>query len=293
MSCSLIATFIATLLGFWLLSCRDVFAWGAGIHIAQGDYVLNHLGLVLPVIADLLSKYSRDFLYGCISADIVIGKGSRRRVDHCHNWSVGQQLLSVAQEPCQKAFTYGYLAHLASDIIAHNFFIPNQLYRTSSTLKFGHVYWECRSDLFTERKHWRLARAVLTQNSTRNDDMMAAIVPTRLLSFRTNKQIYMNTIRLYDLQQWRQTVILVSRNSRWTLARDYVDFLKQLSLALVIDFLQHPHKARCLQYDPVGSDNIHEAKRKRRLVRRLNGKNPDDLFFVIPDELMEISLNTE
>lgn len=259
------------------------------MHIAQGEFVLNNLSLILPAIADLLRVYPLDFLYGCISADIFIGKGSRKRENHCHNWSMGHQLLFRAQEPFEKAFTYGYLSHLAADTVAHNFFIPNQLYRTSSTRKFGHVYWECRSDIFTERKYWRIAKNVIACHNPRDDDIIKRLVPHRVLSFKTKKHIYRTTIHLYNLHQWRRAVTLFSRNSRWNLTREYVEFLKNLSFALTIDFLDNPATARCLQYDPVGSYNIQEAKRMRRLMKRLNGHSPDDIGFVIPDDLLEVA----
>jgi len=279
--------------GWVVLTCRDACAWGPGIHIAQGEYVLNNLGLIMPAIADLLRVYSIDFLYGCISADIFIGKGSRKRDDHCHNWAIGQKMLAQAQEPFEKAFTYGYLSHLAADTVAHNFFIPNQLYRTSSTRKVGHVYWECRSDMFTERRHWQLAKTVITGHSPQDDRIIGHAVRNRVLSFKTKKHIYAGTIRLYDLAQWRRAVEVFSRNSRWELSREFVDFYKHLSFSVTIDFLQDPMHARCLAYDPVGSDNIREAKRRRRLVKRLNGTYPEDMGFAIPEELLSVAASID
>ena len=42
------------------------------------------------------------------------------------------------------AFALGYLAHLAADSVAHNYFVPKQLAITSSTSGVGHSYWESR-----------------------------------------------------------------------------------------------------------------------------------------------------
>jgi len=281
--------FLTSLFSCLFLLCSDVLAWGPGIHIAQGEFVLNNLALlVLPAIRELLQSYPIDFLYGCMSADIFIGKGSRKRDDHCHNWSVGQKMLTVAGKPFEKAFTYGYLSHLAADIVAHNFYIPNQLYMTSTSRKLGHLYWECRSDILTDKKYWKMAKEVVARHDPKNDDIIAQAVPNRLIPFKAKKQIYSTTIHIYDLEQWHKTVNLLSQNSRWEVTREYIAFLKKISFCLTIDFLNNPEAALCFNYDPVGTDNIREAKRRRRLVKKLNGKSPSDIGFAIPAEMMDI-----
>ncbi|MBW1679466.1 MAG: zinc dependent phospholipase C family protein [Deltaproteobacteria bacterium] len=288
-----IIVFFTSLLGALFFFCDDVLAWGTGIHIAQGEFVLNNLKLVLPAIRELLQTYPLDFLYGCISADIFIGKGSRRRDDHCHNWSIGHKMITVARAPFEKAFTYGYLSHLVADTVAHNFYIPNQLYLTSTTRKFGHLYWEYRSDIFTEKKYWKMAKNVIVSHDRRNDAFITQTVPNRLLSFKTKKRIYLSTLHIYDLDHWSQAVNLVSQNSRWEANRQYIEFLKKLSFYLTIDFLKNPETAICLNYDPVGSGSIREAKRRRRLIRKLNGKKPTEMGFEIPSEMIEIANKME
>lgn len=281
-----ITTVLTFLLASLFLLRRNVFAWGAGIHIAQGEFVLQNLTLVLPAIRDLIQAFPFDFLYGLISADIFIGKGSRRRDDHCHNWSIGQNMLSVAKAPFENAFTYGYLSHLAADTVAHNFYIPNQLYLTSTTRKFGHLYWEYRSDIFSEKKHWKIAKEVIKSHDPRNDTFITQTVPHRVLSFKTKKLIFLTTLHLYDLEHWRDAVNLVSQNSRWEVRREYIEFFKKLSFYLTLNFLENPEEALCLKYDPVGSDNICEAKRRRRLVRKLNGRSPTYGGFEIPSDML-------
>ncbi len=147
------------LIGSWIaLATTEAHAWGPGIHMVKGSYILENLHLILPSIAQLLRACPRDFLYGCISADFFIGKGHRRRDGHCHNWSVGLKMLAAANTSANEAFCYGYLAHLAADIVAHNYYIPNQLYLTASTKRLGHVYWEFRSDSHIDSSYWNLAR---------------------------------------------------------------------------------------------------------------------------------------
>ncbi|MEE9165389.1 MAG: zinc dependent phospholipase C family protein, partial [Nitrospinota bacterium] len=106
-----------------LLTPENAFAWGVGLHITQGTYILKHLSLIAPNIVVILEAFPYDYLYGCISADIFIGKGVKKRWDHCHNWTLAKKMLLRADSNCTTAFVYGYLSHLAADIISHNFYV--------------------------------------------------------------------------------------------------------------------------------------------------------------------------
>jgi hypothetical protein len=154
----------------------------------KGAYILDNLYLLLPSIAQLLKAFPRDFLYGCISADFFIGKGHRRRDDHCHNWSVGLTMLANANTPATQAFCYGYLAHLAADIVAHNYYIPNQLYLTSTTKRFGHVYWEYRVDSRADSSYWELGRKIVEAQNAANDVSLGT--PSKKIVFSRQKRIY-------------------------------------------------------------------------------------------------------
>ena len=272
-----------------LVTSDYTYAWGAGIHIMEGSYVLNHLNLILPWIAEPLRAFPYDYLYGCISADIFIGKGSRRRDDHCHNWSIAMKMLEAADSPSHFSFVYGYLSHLCADIIAHNFYIPNQLYLTSSTKKLGHIYWEYRSDAYIEKKYWKLANRIISGENVENDEFMQNFFKSKMISFQKKKKLYVRTIKLCDLEQWQDMVVLISRNSRWDLSREYILSLYRHSLNLIFDFLNHLDNSVCLNYDPVGSDNIRIAKRKRYVIKRAHGKRPKEKIFSIPDEIVNLS----
>ena len=272
-----------------LITSDHAYAWGAGIHIMGGSYILDHLNLVLPQVADILRKYPYDYLYGCISADIFIGKGSRRRDDHCHNWSIAMKMLEIADSPWHFSFAYGYLSHLCADIIAHNFYVPNQLYLTTSTKKFGHIYWEYRSDVHIEKKYWKLAKKIISRQNFHNDEFMKEIFKSKIVPFHTKKRLYTQSIKLGDLERWQDMVSLISRNSRWDIPKNYIRYLQKLSLNLILDFLNHPGNSVCLNYDPVGSDNIKTAKKKRYAIKKAHKKRPTEKIFTIPDEIIGLA----
>jgi hypothetical protein len=178
-----ILTILLILTAGILIFSGEAYAWGVGFHMMNGTTILQNIQWLAGPMVDVLKAYPADFLYGCVSADIFIGKGSKYHADHCHNWSVGRKLLLQATEPPQQAFACGYLSHLAADIIAHNIYVPNQLYLTSSTTRWGHIYWELRADEFTDQKYWKQVLEIISANNSPNDLFVQKIVKKDLLSF--------------------------------------------------------------------------------------------------------------
>ncbi len=111
----------------------DAWAWTPGTHVFLGDLLLRHLALVPPSLGLLLRRHPDDFLYGSIAADTSIAKKYADVGRHCHHWPVGLEIHDRADTDALKAFALGYLAHLAADVVAHNWFVPRQLAVTSTT----------------------------------------------------------------------------------------------------------------------------------------------------------------
>eukprot|EP00828_Plagiopyla_frontata_P032658 TRINITY_DN42528_c0_g1_i1.p2 TRINITY_DN42528_c0_g1~~TRINITY_DN42528_c0_g1_i1.p2 ORF type:complete len:229 (-),score=31.03 TRINITY_DN42528_c0_g1_i1:3-689(-) len=134
MAWAIIALFL-----FFLAVPEQAQAWGPGMHMVTAHYVLDHLELLAPAVSQLLSENKDAFLYGCLSADIFIGKGSRSKRIHSHNWSTGTTLLESSQSPRLRAYALGYMAHLAADVVAHSYYVPNVLYRVKLRGRVSHV----------------------------------------------------------------------------------------------------------------------------------------------------------
>jgi hypothetical protein len=265
------------------------YSWGPGIHILHGSHILNGLNLLAPWLAKLLADYPWDYLYGCVSADIFIGKGQKRREDHCHNWSVAQKMMAKAKKSNHQAFTFGYLSHLAGDIIAHNFYVPNQLYLTPSTKRMGHLYWEVKSDGYIEEKYWALAREVLERCNNDNDIFLQAIIPDKLIPFRTKKDIYVKVVKLYELGRWQKTATQVYKSIWETVSPHYIKYLLDLSFALIINLANKQEGSLCLKYDPVGRDNLAAAKKLRRLAKKNGNRKLTENIFIIPPDIHELA----
>jgi len=247
-----------------LLVPESACAWGAGIHIEQGIRIINNVSTFNPTLAPLIQSFSSDFLYGCIAPDIFIGKGSKQKNNHCHNWSVGRRLLENAETERNIVFAYGYLSHLASDIIPHNFFIPNQLFNSSMPKKIGHVYWEYRCDEYTEPEYLKLAEYIIQMLQQENDETMLESMNRRKTPFQSKKELYIRFIRMQNKNFWSKTLNLISKRSKKNVAREYFLYLNKLSYKLIRDFLINEQKSLAIEFDPIGSKNLVGAKKMRR-----------------------------
>lgn len=268
-----------------LLFSNNAYAWGVGMHMMHGSTLLQNLQWLAGSVVQVLRAFPRDFLYGCVSADIFIGKGSKYHADHCHNWSTARRLLQQADDPRLQAFACGYIAHLAADIIAHNVYVPNQLYLTSSTTRLGHIYWELRADEFADQKYWKQLLDIVSGANDQNDLFVQEIVKKDLISFDMKKKLFTHAVKLYGLGKRQQAVSLVSRNSRWDVPQEYVKSLNRKCLSLIVNVLNHPDDSICYRYDPIGSQRLAEAKRLRQFSKRIHRKDPTEYIFDPPAEI--------
>lgn len=262
-------------------------AWGPAVHIYLASQLLTMDGVIPVTILQLLKDYKTDFLFGNISADILLGKKYVEWRKHCHNWDVAKHLRNSAQNPQQLAFAYGYLMHITADTVAHNHFIPRQLFAFASTADFGHAYWEIRADRFIDTQYWNLVRFVNEVNHDENEKLMEANLTPSIFSFRTNKLIFDRMILMTNMRQWRNLVNFAHNNSRYPLTESEMQNYFDLSLERMIRFLQDENDPTVVRWDPTGGDRLKFAKRKRRSVSRLirRGHLPPTAFPTMADKL--------
>ncbi len=268
-----------------LLIPSDAYAWGAGVHIAQASFILDHLGMIRPEIAMMLAANPYDYLYGAISADIFIGKGYKRRPDHCHNWNVGFAVLEKATSDAQRAYAHGYLTHLAADIIAHNYLIPNLLYASPSTRGVGHVYWEFRADRYVAEATWKVAAEAVSRRHHENDSLIKTIISRGIFGFETKKLLFKRAVTMSDVSKWETTVHEAFINGVKRINRAQVATLNNYALNLILDLMLKGESSICLHYDPVGTDNTVEAKEARRRHKRNGSHDEKSDYFPIPEEI--------
>ena len=132
-------------------------AWGPLAHLSFSGQALAQLGDLPGPTRSLLAEYANEFLYGSLAADIVVGKNLARFANHCHNWRVGFNVHRAARGGAEQAFGLGFLAHLAADTVAHNYFVPYKAVASFHRPRTRHAYWELRYDQRIDRalSRWR------------------------------------------------------------------------------------------------------------------------------------------
>lgn len=248
---------------------NEAHAWGAGIHLQLGSAVLNNLQAVNPAIATVISRFPNDFLYGCIAADITIGKKFTHYLLHCHRWRIGLKVLENAEMDAQKACAYGYLAHLAADTIAHNYFVPYKVMRSFSTLTLKHAYWEMRFETFVEKEIWERARKVSMEHYQKNDALLRKVLSDTLFSFGTNKRIFNSILLVSRVEKWQQVLLTLSETSRYGLEEIDRDEYMSLAEEAVFSFLNDFEESRFFQADPTGERALATAEAVRKNLRLL------------------------
>ncbi|HZI28598.1 MAG TPA: zinc dependent phospholipase C family protein [Gemmatimonadaceae bacterium] len=266
-----LSAIVAALLAIALFP-SDALAWTPGTHVYIGDAVLRSLSMLPSHIAGLLGAFPYDFLYGSIAADTSIAKKYAAVGRHSHSWTVGFDILDRARDDALRAFSYGYLAHLAADVVAHNVFVPYQLAVTSSTTGFGHSYWETRFE--THLGEWapRRARELIVLDHSRSDAHLDRILSPTIFSTSTNRRIFRGMVVAADMESWQRVFQLMLERSRWDLADDLVAVQVTTSFDYVMDLLRRLDSSDAMRFDPSGHDRLRMAKRIRRTHLRAGGE---------------------
>ena len=271
----------------------DAWAWTPGTHIFLGEAVLRALALLPGGVAELLAAFPYDFLYGSIAADTSIAKKYAPAGRHCHSWNVGFEIHERARDEALRAFALGYLAHLAADTVAHNYFVPRYLAITSSTSALGHSYWESRFETHLGERFSRRAREVILLDHARSDEHLDRILSPTIFSTSTNRRIFRGMVYVTDTESWQRIFQLASERSRWDLTDPDVGRYLVRSFDYIMDLLRRFQAAEAFGLDPAGEEPLRMAKRVRRDARRSGSDirvNEEALkYFGMPDTQLAIA----
>jgi len=248
--------------------------------VEVGAYVFSNMALLAPALVRLLKKCTRDFFYGCVFADSIVGKKLARHIYRCHGWSMAERLRAVAESPAQEAFTYGFLAHLAADVVAHNFFVPNKIIASYKANALGHFYWEMRFERYLNGRVWKIMGDFAKSPIVEHDELMEKVLVSMLMPFRASKKIFERVVNAQSLGRWRRLVDRMSEKSPFML--DEEEFRKYLLLSAdaAVDFLVRGEASWPAALDPLGVEVIRAAQYIRRGMRKLNRLQPVDDRFI-------------
>lgn len=253
-------------------------AYGPVTHIYLGTQALGGLALLAPPLARILYEHSHAFLYGNVAADVIIAKNLADEERHCHNWSVGFGVLEEAQTDAQKAFAWGYLCHLAADVVAHNYFVPWKLATGFSARTTGHAYWEIRLDQKIPGDAWERVHQLSQEPLQEHHELLSRTIEGTLFKFETNLTLFNGMLFIQRLKRWKTLLDRVERRSKWTLSDQDTRELLYLSERAVMQLLTQGQDAPICQADPTGIPNLQVAKKIRKMLRKVRAHKriPED-----------------
>ncbi len=261
---------IALVVGLILIP-ESAFAWGPITHLGHGSEVLKDVTILGVGLQRLLRRFPTEYLYGCIGADITLGKKYTGPMQaHCHSWEIGWLILDQAESEAERAFGYGYLSHLAADVYSHNHFVPTQLVVSFRARTLRHIYWEARFDSMQEEEYREIVSDMRRRSFPECDALVERVVDRTLFSFRTNKKIFDNFLALHDWDNWHRMTSRLATRSRHTFPEPLVQAYNRACQANIADLLRRGKRADCQADDPTGLDVISDAMRLRRGLKALH-----------------------
>jgi len=227
-------SFILFLTAGFVLVPSFVFAWGPMTHMYLGNELLSCASLLPAGIFALLNKHKQDFLYGNIMADMILGKKYLPDDRSSHSWDVGLKLLDQAKTWPERAFSYGYLAHLAADTVAHETL-------TDDLGNMGHTWIELKADSIIDKTYWLQTVMISRAVRKRSDLLLENALDSYIFSFKTNKRIYKSMVFLSFLNKKRRRGV----------DRELIHELHEESIARMLDLLQNGTGSAVLHKNPL------------------------------------------
>jgi hypothetical protein len=256
-----------------LLVPSHAWAWGPLAHLNFSAQALSQAGAFQPSIRTLLQEYGNEFLYGSLAADIVVGKNMARYLYHCHNWRVGFNVLSKARAGGERAFAFGFLAHLAADTVAHNYYVPWKTVASFHKASTGHAYWELRYDQRMDRRLSAVARRVSTRRIRGHDAFLRAhLAGASVIPFGVSRRLFSSLLasaRLGRFQNVSRLALAPERNL--LLEPDLIEETNGLAVRAILGMLDEGERSQAARADATGARNIRLAQDLRRRLRARTG----------------------
>jgi len=220
-------------------------AWGPLTHLYLGNQLLDLGAGVIPSgIYLLVKRFRRDFLYGNLSADIILGRRFQGSEKNSHNWAIAWKLLDAAETERQKAFAYGYLTHLSADTVVHNL--------DTSFMPFGHSLIEMKSDSMVDKSHRKTLKSLDRFIQGRNDALLENVLESVFFSFKTNKRIFKGVLLLSRLPNYRPVSSLIHNRLTYEIPVIDIQNFQKESLKRMFDLLIEGEKSGVLKEHPLG-----------------------------------------
>lgn len=220
-------------------------AWGPLTHVYLGYQVFDTCAALIPAgIYAILKKYKNDFLYGNLSADIILGRRFQGFEKNSHNWEIAWKLLNASVSDRQKAFAYGYLMHLCADTVVHNL--------KPKSIPFSHSLLEVKSDSIVDKKYRRILKNLDKFMQKKNDIFLETKLESLIFSFKTNKRIFKGFLVLSRLPNYTPVSNFIDNRFPYSITVGNIYEFQQESLRRMVELLNDGRDADILKKHPLG-----------------------------------------
>ncbi|MEM7308489.1 MAG: zinc dependent phospholipase C family protein [Planctomycetota bacterium] len=243
-------------------------SWGPGNHLEFAERVYRRRRELLPArVAKLLGDERPAYFYGNIAADIINFKNYGGHYNHCHRWTVVEDMRENADTRAEEAFCLGYLSHLAADTIAHNHFVPYHLARYARTRGFGHLYWEMYADRYVPESRWRVVTSLKANRELDElDELVNAAVPKKAFSMRTNKLFFNHVLLVAERDSWRKRIGSIQTMASAPLEKGFLEVFRRAAVERIRLALRKGGIAKLAHIDTNGKEAQARAMAARRRV---------------------------
>jgi hypothetical protein len=258
--------------------------WGPGVHLHIANKILENEEFE----DNEFLKINREFfLYGSVSPDITLGKKYIKDIDkHCHKWETAKKILENSKNDREKSIALGYITHLASDVIAHNFYIPKGLMVSRGLKNFTHTAMEIKVDMIFYKETENLIRDILKGDFSKEDIFIKNNISKALLPFALNRKIFEISLRTSKSRNLYRAFNVFSSYENWIIEnKKNITEYHEISYNLAVDILKNKENSIVMKYDPNGEIHINSAKniKKEYIAMGIEGCNKS--LYKIPEEL--------
>jgi hypothetical protein len=220
-------------------------AWGPLTHVYLGYQVLDLGAALIPAgIYSIIKKYKNDFLYGNISADIILGRRFQEHEKNSHSWDIAWKLFEAAKTNREKAFVYGYLTHLCADTVVHNL--------QKSWVPFGHPILEVKAESMVDKKYRTALKRLDKIMQKKNDIFMEDKLESLFFSFKTHKRIFKGVLLLSRLPNYAPLSNFIDDRFPYEIPIAEIQSFRQESLTRMLEFLNNGRDSDVLKKHPLG-----------------------------------------
>ncbi|MDY6820160.1 MAG: zinc dependent phospholipase C family protein [Deferribacterota bacterium] len=244
----------------------DLFAWGLETHLKIGSTILENTSMTI------IKNYSMNFLLGNIFPDfftLLKNLSAIKRNFHTHSWDMLSKLFNNASEDSEKAFCYGYAAHLSADIIAHNYYIPQTFLFVSKNKYISHLlleYAETRNSFLYEE-----LLDELLEFSKENSDLFLKTTGISKEYFIKQIKYLKLTLKTQHFVRFKYFAYLFEK----ALDENFIErsnYYQKKAIEVAAKAVDNGFSEYCM-YDPTGINSITKAKNLREKIRLNYGKN--------------------